>query len=265
VKIEGAVIAITGASSGIGRALALQCARAGADIAVCARRSERFPELMREIEGFGRRALAIPADVSIEADVHRFVDETVRVFGGIDVMVNNAGSGVRGTVEATPSAEFERLMRQNYLSTVYGVQAALRHMRPRGAGVIVNVSSVVGFRALANGAAYAATKAAQISVTESLRAELIGTGIDAISVHPIATKTEFSEVASRASGSRKGQPVGRSQTPEQVAKSILDAIRRPCPEVHPSWFSRALSAGNALVPGLVDRWAARAVKKTLAK
>lgn len=258
--LNGHVVAITGASAGIGRASAIEFARAGCDVAVCARRLDRLVEVVRDIEALGRRGLAVACDVDREADVHRFVDETVRALGRLDVMVNNAGYGVRGTVETTPSSDFEALMRTNYLGTVYGCQAALRHMRSRGVGVIINVSSIVGFRSLPNGAAYAATKAAQISLTESLRVELDGTGIRAVSVHPIVTRTEFAEVARRKSGDRPGRPLGPAQSAEHVARRIVAAARRPRPEEHPSALSRVLSVANAVAPSVVDAWARRATR-----
>ena len=257
---KGAVVAVTGASAGIGLAAARAFSREGACVALAARRVERLESLAREIEAAGGRAIALEADVSVEADVHRFVDETVRTFGHLDVMINNAGFGVRGRVEETPVADFERLMRTNFMGTVYGCQAALRHMRPRNAGVIQNVSSIVGHRAMPGGAAYGASKAAQISLTESLRVELRGTGIHVMSVHPIATITEFGAVAQRESGGRGGSPIGPQQTAEQVADAMVRAVRRPRAEIHPFWAARGLVALNALFPALIDRWAARAAK-----
>jgi uncharacterized protein len=260
VNLRGSVVAITGASAGIGLAAARAFSREGARVAVAARRKDRLESLVREIEAAGGKALAVEADVSVEADVHRFVDETVRVFGRLDVMINNAGFGIRGKVEETPGADFERLMRTNFMGTVYGCQAALRHMRPGNQGVILNVSSIVGHRAMPGGSAYGASKAAQISLTEALRVELRGSGIHAISVHPIATTTEFGAVALKESGGRAGAPVGPRQTAEQVALAMVRAVRRPRPEVHPYPMARMLVALNAIVPSLVDVWAGRASK-----
>lgn len=257
MNLSGSVVAITGASAGIGLAAARAFSREGSLVAVAARRKDRLESLVKEIEAEGRKALAVEADVSVEADVHRFVDETVRAFGRLDVMINNAGFGIRGKVEETPAADFERLMKTNFLGTVYGCQAALRYMRPRNQGVILNVSSIVGHRSLPGGSAYGASKAAQISLTESLRVELRGTGIYAISVHPIATSTEFSAVALKESGGRKGSPVGPVQTAEQVADAMVRAVRHPRAEIHPYPMARALVALNAMFPSMVDRWAGR--------
>ena len=189
LDLRGAVVAVTGASAGIGRECVLAFGRAGSRLAAAARRLDRLEALAAEVRAWGAEILVQRADVGEPEDVKRFVQATVERFGRLDVLVNNAGYGVRGTVEETPAAAYERLMRVNYLGTVYGCQAALPIMRGQGAGVIVNVSSIVGHRALPAGGAYAATKAAQISLTEALRAELQGSGVFACSVHPIGTTT----------------------------------------------------------------------------
>jgi short-subunit dehydrogenase len=123
------------------------------------------------------------------------------------------------------------------------------------------VSSIVGHRALPGGAAYAATKAAQISLTESLRVELRGTGVHACSIHPIGTATEFAEVAARSSPGRSGGPVGPQQTAAAVASAIVRCARRPRAEVYPYAASRAIVWANAIFPGLMDRVWWRSAKK----
>jgi len=260
VELRGAVVAITGASAGIGWASALAFARAGSRLALAARRVQRLEALAAEIRALGSEAFVMAADVASAADVQRFVKATVERFGRLDVMVNNAGSGVRGYVEQTPVDDFRRLMEVNYLGTVHGCQAALPVMRRQGRGVIINVSSIVGHRALAGGAAYAATKAAQVSLTESLRMELRGTGIAACTVHPVSTETEFADVAAQASAGRKGGPVGPRQSADAVARAIVACARRPRPEVYPYRLSRAVVWLNALAPGFVDWIASRATR-----
>lgn len=257
MKLDGAVVAITGASAGIGQAAALAFARARARVALCARREDRLRQLARDVEALGAEVLVRAVDVADEAQVHAFVDAAVQRFGRLDVMVNNAGYGVRGRVDETPAEDYRRLMDVNYLGTVYGCQAALRVMRPQGSGVIINVSSIVGHRAQPGGGAYAATKAAQVSLTEALRVELRGTGIHACSVHPIGTATEFAEVANRESHGRTGGPIGPVQSAEVVADAIVRCARHPRAEVFPYRMSRALVWINALAPGLADRLVAR--------
>lgn len=260
VELRGAVVALTGASAGIGRASALAFARAGSRLALGARRVDRLEALATEIRALGVEVIVMAIDVAKAADVRRFVEAAVEAFGRLDVMVNNAGAGVRGRVEETPVEDYRRLMEVNFLGTVHGCQAALPVMRRQGRGVIINVSSIVGHRSLAGGAAYAATKAAQVSLTESLRLELRGTSIAACTVHPVATETEFADVAARASGGRKGRPVGPRQSADAVARAIVACARRPRPEVYPYRLSRAVVWLNALAPGLVDWLAARAIR-----
>jgi NADP-dependent 3-hydroxy acid dehydrogenase YdfG len=260
MELRGAVVAITGASAGIGRACAYAFARAGCRLALTARRLERLREVATVLAP--SEVLVQAADVAEAAQVRAFVDATVARFGRLDVLVNNAGFGVRGSVEETPDEDYRRLMEANYYGTVYGCRAAVPIMKRQGAGVIINVSSIVGHRSLPGGAAYGATKAAQVSLTESLRVELRGTGVHACSVHPVGTETEFGEVALRESAGRSGGPVGPQQTAEQVADAIVGCARRPRPEVYPHRLSRGLVALNAIAPGLVDFWAWRAAKKS---
>jgi NADP-dependent 3-hydroxy acid dehydrogenase YdfG len=260
VELRGASVAITGASAGIGWACALAFARAGSRLALGARRADRLEALAAEVRALGAQALVMPLDVAEAADVRRFVAATVEAYGRLDVIVNNAGYGVRGRVEETPVEDYRRLMEVNFLGTVHGCQAALPLMRRQGHGVIINVSSIVGHRALAGGGAYAATKAAQISLTEALRLELRGTSIAACTVHPIGTHTEFSEVAARASAGRKGGPFGPMQSADAVARAVVSCARRPRPEVFPYPMARAIVWVNAVAPGFIEWLAARGVR-----
>jgi NADP-dependent 3-hydroxy acid dehydrogenase YdfG len=256
LSLQGSTVAITGASSGIGRECALAFAREGARLALAARRADRLLLLAEAVRAAGSEALVMVTDVAEQEQVRRFVEAAVARFGRLDVLVNNAGFGVRGRVEDTPAADYERLMRVNYLGTVYGCLAAVPIMRRQKRGVIINVSSIVGHRSLPGGAAYGASKAAQISLTESLRVELRGSGVRACSVHPIGTPTEFAEVAARESAGRSGGPMGPQQSARDVARAIVRCARRPRPEVYPYAASRLVTWLNAVAPGLVDRVAA---------
>jgi NADP-dependent 3-hydroxy acid dehydrogenase YdfG len=261
-SLQGAVVAVTGASSGIGRECALAFAREGARVALCARRMDRLEEVAESVRAMGGEAWVMAADVADPQQVAGFVQGAVSRFGRLDVLVNNAGYGVRGRVEDTPLAAYRQLMEVNYIGTVAGCQAALPIMRRQKSGVIINVSSIVGHRALPTGGAYAATKAAQISLTEALRAELKGTGVHACSVHPIGTTTEFGEVADRESGTKSlGGPVGPQQSALDVARAIVRCAKRPRPEVYPYPASRVLVVLNAMAPGFVDWLGSRAARK----
>jgi NAD(P)-dependent dehydrogenase (short-subunit alcohol dehydrogenase family) len=217
--------------------------------------------LASEARALGAEVLVVQTDVGEREDVRRFVAATVETFGRLDVLVNNAGYGVRGRVEDTPIASYERLMRVNYLGTVHGCQAAVPIMRAQRSGVIVNVSSIVGHRSLPTGAAYAASKAAQISLTEALRVELRGSGVRALSVHPVGTETEFGEVASRESADKATGGLGPQQSARAVADSIVRAVQRPRAEVYPYGLSRVLVWLNALSPPLVDWLSWRAARR----
>jgi short-subunit dehydrogenase len=259
--LQGAVVAVTGASAGIGRETALAFARQGAKLAVCARRLDRLEALAEAVQAVGSECLVMAVDVGEQEQVRRFVEGAVARFGRLDVLVNNAGYGVRGRVEETPADAYERLMRVNYLGTVFGCQVAVPIMRRQGRGVIINVSSIVGHRAMPGGAAYGATKAAQIGLTEALRVELRGSGVHVSSVHPIGTETEFAAVATRESGGAAGGPIGPQQSARDVARAIVRCAQRPRPEVYPYALSRAWVWANALWPSLVDRLAARMSSK----
>ncbi|MBI3456921.1 MAG: SDR family oxidoreductase [Candidatus Rokubacteria bacterium] len=249
--LRGAVVVVTGASSGIGAATAVACGREGMRVALAARRKDRLERVAEAVRGAGGEGRIVPTDVRDEAAVQALVDGTVAVWGRLDVLVNNAGVGILAPVAQTSAAEFEALMRVNFLGAVYGVLAALPHMRRQGAGHIVNVASVVGKRASPFRAAYVASKFALVGFSEALRMELRGEGIHVTCVCPVGTATEFHDVeANRLGVSGRGGPI---QSAEHVARKIVGALRRPRPEVHPYPPARLLFLMNDLAPGLVDR------------
>jgi short-subunit dehydrogenase len=249
--LRGAVVVVTGASSGIGAATAVACGRAGMRVTVAARRTDRLARVADAVRAAGGEARAVPTDVTDEAAVRALVDGTVAAWGRLDVLVNNAGAGILAPVGETTAAEFEAMMRVNFFGAVHGVLAALPHMRRQGRGHLVNVASVVGKRASPFRAAYVSAKFALVGLSEALRMELRGEGIDVTCVCPIGTATEFAEVETNRLGRPgRGGPV---QSAEHVAGRIVAALRRPRPEVHPYAPARALFLLNDLAPGLVDR------------
>jgi short-subunit dehydrogenase len=256
------VIAITGASAGIGRHTALCLARAGAAVAICARRSRELDEVADDIRRLGGRALPVVADVSREEEVKSFVDRTIEYFGRLDVMICNAGFGIYGTIDTIPGADMRRLLDVNYMGTYYAAGAALKAFRRQGSGHIIVISSIVGKRGIPYAGAYSATKFAQAGLVECLRSELDGSGIHATTVYPISTDTEFFDVLQRESGPMATSG-GPRQSADEVAEAIAWAIERPVAEVFPHRWSRGLAILNAVAPAfcdrLVKRWGRRPV------
>lgn len=255
------VIAITGASAGIGRATALRMARDGAAVAICARRADRLDAVAAEIAAAGGQALPIVADVTRAADMDAFVSRTVERFGRLDVMLCNAGFGIAGAIDDITPDQMQKLMDVNYTGTYLATRAALPVFRRQGSGHLIMVSSIVGKRGVPYMGAYSATKFAQVGLAECLRSELFGTDIHVSIVYPVSTETEFFDVMSRETGTEVRRAFGPRQTVETVADAIARAIARPVPEVYPYFTSRALVVLNALAPGFTDRLVKRFGRK----
>ncbi len=251
------VVAITGGSAGIGKALALRCARGGDAVAICGRRTDKLAETMREVESAGGSGLAATADVTDSRAMLDFVEQTERRFGRLDAIVCNAGFGIYGAIDAIEPVQMRRLIDVNYMGTYHAIHAALPLFRRQGHGHVVVIASIVGRRGIPFMGAYAATKFAQVGLAESLRAELRGTGIQVTIVYPISTSTEFFGVMARESGFAT-RANGPRQPPEVVADAIARALDRPVPEIYPYRPSKMLAVLAAAAPGfsdwLVKRW-----------
>jgi len=256
------VIAITGASAGIGRATALALAQRGSSLALCARRGDVLDAVGEEVRRLGGQVLVVAADVSHEADMDRFVARTVEHFGRLDVMICNAGFGIYGTIDQIAAADMRRLIDVNYMGTYHAARAALPVFRRQAAGHVVIISSIVGKRGVPYVGAYAATKFAQVGLAECLRAELVGTDIHVTVVYPISTETEFFQVMTRESG-HATRAAGPRQSAERVADAIARAIERPTPEVYPYRLAKWLAIVNAVAPGLSDRLVKRWGRKPM--
>jgi short-subunit dehydrogenase len=257
------VVAITGASAGIGRATAVRLARDGAAVAIAARRRDRLDEVATEIAREGGDVLAITADVARDADVQAFVGAIFDRFGRLDVMICNAGFGVAGAVDRLAPEQMRALMDVNYMGTFYAARAAMPIFRRQGRGHLIVVSSIVGKRAVPYMGGYAATKFAQVGLAEALRAECVGTGIHVSVVYPVSTDTEFFDVMTRATGATVERAFGPRQPVEAVANAIARAIAHPAPEVYPYRRARALVWLNALAPALTDRFVKRFGRRPL--
>jgi short-subunit dehydrogenase len=257
------VVAITGASAGIGRAIAIRVARDGASVAVCARRRDRLDQVASDIIEAGGTSLPIVADVARDAEMRAFVDQTVSRWGQLDVMVCNAGYGVYGAIDQIAPEKVKAMTEVNYLGTFHAARAALPIFRRQNHGHFVIISSIVGKRGVPYVGAYAATKFAQVGLAECLRAELVGTGIHVTVVYPISTRTEFHDVMVRESGYAT-RARGPRQPAARVADAVARAIEHPVPEVYPFRLSKALAVVNAIAPGFCDRVVKRWGRKPIA-
>lgn len=190
--LSGKVALVTGASSGIGEAaaLALALAEAGADVALAARRADRLGDLVKRIEALGVRALALPGDVVDEAVAAAAVDRTIAQLDHLDILINSAGILQHGGIETANLDEYRRVMDVNVMGTVYTCHAAIPHMRARGTGDIINISSLAGRKTGPFANAYAASKHACNAMTDSMRQEVGGYGIRVCTLMPGATTTE---------------------------------------------------------------------------
>jgi short-subunit dehydrogenase len=249
---SGRVAAITGASSGIGLAVARPLAGAGAAVVLGARRRDRLDEAARSIRDGGGRAEAVVMDVTAEPGVERLVARAREAFGGLDIMICNAGFGYYGTVEETPPEVMRRMMEVNFMGSFLGARAALPIFRRQRHGHLLFVSSIVGRRGIGNMSGYSATKAAQAGFAEALRAEFAGTSIHVSVVFPVSTETEFRTAMARDYG-HSVSGLGPKQSVEAVARAMVACIRRPRAEVYPLARSRALTLVNAIAPGRADR------------
>jgi short-subunit dehydrogenase len=211
---------VTGASSGIGEATALAFARRGARLAICARRLDRLREVAEACREAGATAVSVRrADVGRRSDARAFVAAALRDYDRIDVLVNNAGVGWMGRLHEMPEAEVRALVDTNLVGVVWTTQAALPSMLAARAGVIINVASVVAFRANPYSAVYSATKHAVVGLSHALRGELSGSGVKVSAVYPATTTTPFFE--------RTAEPVGPAYSPAWVARMIVRTARWP--------------------------------------
>jgi short-subunit dehydrogenase len=246
---HGKSVIITGASSGIGAATARAFATAGAHVVLAARDATRLEQVARDLAG---RALVVPTDVTDGAAVAALVARTVAALGGVDIVINNAGVGLAAPVAELSVEDFRQALAVDLFGPLALTQAALPHMRRRGHGQLIYVSSVVGMRAPPYLGGYAAAKAALDRLTESLRVELYGSGIAVTLVRPGTTRTGFTErrLGSGRERRRVNAPVA---TPERVAQAILRAAIREPRVAYVSWVDRLMVLFSLLAPGLADR------------
>jgi NAD(P)-dependent dehydrogenase (short-subunit alcohol dehydrogenase family) len=255
---DSPIVMITGASAGVGRAVARRFARRGAAIGLLARGRAGLESAKREIEAAGGRAIVCCADVADPEAVEAAAATLERAFGPIDIWINNAMASVFSTVKDTPAAEFKRVTEVTYLGVVHGTQAALRRMLPRDKGVIVQVGSTLAYRGIPLQAPYCAAKHAIEGFCDSLHAELLhdGSRVRLTMVQlPALNTPQFDWVKSRLP--RRGQPVPPIFQPEVAADAIVWASDHDRREVYVGYPTVLGILANKLFPSLLDRYLAR--------
>lgn len=248
---QGLTAVVTGASSGIGRLLALRLAAGGARIALVARRAAELEVVAAAVRGAGGEALVLPCDVADRTQVSAAADTALRQFGGVDLLINNAGYGHHRRFLDWDVDDIERMMRVNYLGTVYWTKALLPQMVERRRGWLVFVASVAGKLGVPDETAYVASKFAMVGLAEALSYEVEDAGVHVLTVCPGAIRTEFFDAEALA----RMPPVSRQTMvdPEPLVDAILAALAAGKRELT---FPRFIAAGyvvRAIAPGFMRR------------
>ena len=228
--LEGRVALVTGASSGIGEATALALAEAGAAVAVGARRTDRLDALAAKLRDGGTRLLQLPLDVTDEQACRDAVGRTREELGGLDVLVNNAGVMLLGSIVGADPEDWRRMMDTNVLGLMYMTHAAIDGLVEQGSGDVVNISSVAGRTARKGAGVYNASKWAVNAFSESLRQEVTGRGVRISLVEPGAVDTELRTHITQAEARRSAEQYAgaiRQLHSEDVARAIVYVVSQP--------------------------------------
>lgn len=225
-RLDGRVAVVTGASRGIGRAIALALARAGADVALAARKQADLDAVAHEITALGRRALPVATHMARAPEVEWLVEATVRELGRLDILVNNAATNpVFGPLIEIDEAAWDKIMALNVKGYLFAAQLAGKRMLAAGKGAIVNVASTGGLRASPGLGAYSVSKAAVIMLTRVLAKELAPFGVRVNAIAPALVETRFSEALWKnpdvLEQYLKTTPMGRTAQPEEIAGAVV--------------------------------------------
>ncbi|MEA1951942.1 MAG: SDR family oxidoreductase [Planctomycetota bacterium] len=251
-EIKNSRAIVTGASSGIGRAIALELARQGARVVAVARREQRLAELAREVARLGGEIETLAGDITDDATRRAAVEAAQSRYGGLDILVNNAGVGAMGPFEKSDPQRARTVMEVNFFATIELTRLALPLLHEGTNPIIVNISSIVGLRGTPHNSVYSASKFAVQGFSESLRAELARDKVAVLVVSPGTTQTEFFDKVVEKTG-EPAWPEHKPVTPEAVARQTVHAIRRGKHAIIPYFWGRVMCWINRLSPSLMDR------------
>jgi short-subunit dehydrogenase len=259
--IGTAVVVITGASTGIGRATALQFARQGATVVVSGRRAHVLQRLAEHCDRLGGRALAVPADVTDQEALQSLAQRARDAFGSIDVWVNNAAVTLFARLEEAPYEVYRHVIETNLFGCIHGARAVLPYFRQQGRGTLINVASVVGKIGSPLVSAYTTSKFGIIGLSESLRMELQDApDIHVCTVLPASIDTPLFQHAANFTG-KAVKPLEPIYSAEQVARAIVDLARRPRREIVVGTAGKIGALLHTLAPGVTARLFAQQVEK----
>jgi short-subunit dehydrogenase len=257
MNVNGRVAIVTGASTGIGREVARELASRSATVVLASRNREKLESLAEELAPYPGLTLVVPTDVTDRFAVEALARRTVEVYGAIDILVNNAGSGLFAPIAGGSIDNARKLFEVNFWGAVQSIQATVPYMQAQKRGHIVNVASVAGWIAPPHMGMYAATKFALRAVSDALRVELAGSGVNVSTIFPGLTQTQFTENMVQEVPAPHIPPVVRWATPQTVARRIIQAIRWNVRDVFVSPEDVAAVGFTAFLPYAAD-WAMRA-------
>ncbi len=243
---------VTGASSGIGRAVSLELARAGAKLIVTARREDRLQQLAEEVSAAGGQIEIIPGDITDAHTRQRLVDAAQSHYGGLDILMNNAGIGALGLFEHSDPQRVRTVFEINFFALVEMTRLALPLLKKGINPMVVNVSSIVGRRGIPYRSEYSASKFAVQGFSEAIRTEFVRHGIDLLVVNPGTTETEFFDGAFER-GTEPAWPRHKPVSAAAVAQAMVKAMRHGRHEIIPYNKGKILCWLNRLSPSLMDR------------
>jgi short-subunit dehydrogenase len=249
------VVIVTGASSGIGEAIAREFALNGSKVVLAARSEERLNNIVKELISLNCEAISVKTDVSIEAECRNLIEKTIEKYGTINILINNAGISMRAAFPDVDLKVLHRLMDVNFWGTVYCTKYAIPYLIEQK-GSLVGVSSVAGFHGLPGRTGYSASKFAIHGFLETIRIENLKKGLHVMIIAPGFTSTEIRKHALTASGDEQGEsPMDERSlmSPEYVARWVLKGIRRKKRNKLLTWYGRLTALFQRIIPEVIDR------------